>query len=73
MAPHATVILEGVVVNIGADAGVTVIVLEVVIVLAHASVAVHVSVIVPPHWPGVAVCVDITVPLIKQPPEPPFE
>jgi hypothetical protein len=35
-----------------------------VIVLAHASVNVHVSVTVPPHGPGAAVCVDVTVPLI---------
>jgi hypothetical protein len=60
-------------VNVGADAGVTVIVLEAVIVLAHASVAVQVSVMVPPHWPGVAVCVDVALPLIKQLAEPPFE
>ena len=66
-------ILEGGVVNAGAAAGVTVIVLDAVIVLPHASVAVHVSVTVPPHGPGAAVCVDVAVPLIKQVPEPPFE
>jgi hypothetical protein len=41
--------LVGDVVNVGGGAGVTVIVLDAVIVLAHASVAVHVSVMVPPH------------------------
>jgi len=65
--------LAGGVVNVGARAGVTVIVLDAVIVLPHASVAVHVSVIVPPHGPGAAVCVDVAVPLIKQLPEPPLE
>jgi hypothetical protein len=39
----------------------------------HASVAVHVSVTVPPHAPGVAVNVDgLEVPLSKQPPLNPF-
>jgi len=73
MAPHATVILVGGVVNVGAGAGATVIVLKAAIVLPHASVAVHVSVTVPPHGPGAAVCVDVAVPLIKQLPEPPLE
>jgi len=73
MAPHATVISASGVENVGAGAGVTVIVLDAVIVLPHASVAVHVSVAVPPHGPGAAVCVDVAVPLIKQLPEPPFE
>jgi len=59
--------------NVGGGAGVTVIVLDAVIVLPHASVAIHVSVIVPPHGPGDAVCVDVAVPLIKQLPEPPLE
>jgi hypothetical protein len=41
--------------------------------LPHGSVAVHVSVIVPPHPPGVAVKVDGSdVPLIKQAPLPLF-
>ena len=73
MAPHATVIFAGGLVNVGAGAGVTVIVLDAVMVLPHASVAVHISVTVPPHGPGAAVCVDVVVPLIKQVPEPPFE
>jgi hypothetical protein len=55
MAPQATVIFEGDAVNVGAGAGVTVIVLDAVIVLPHTSVAVHVSVRVPPHGPGAAV------------------
>ena len=66
-------IFEGGDVNVGAGAGVTVIVLDAVIVRPHASVAVHVSVRVPPHGPGAAVCVEVDVPLIKQLPEPPFE
>ena len=66
-------IFEGEAVNVGAGAGVTVIVLDAVIVLPHASVAVQVSVRAPPHGPGAAVWVDVAVPLIKQVPEPPFE
>jgi len=65
--------LAGGLVNVGAGAGVTVIVRDAVIVLPHASVAVHVSVSVPPHGPGADVCVDVAVPLIKQLPVPPFE
>ena len=42
--------------------------LEAVIVLPHASVYVHVSVIVPPHGPGAAVCVEVTEPLIRHAP-----
>ena len=54
-------------VNVGAAAGRTVIVLEAVNVLPQASVAIHVSVTVPPHAPGVAVNVDgLDVPLIRQ-------
>jgi len=44
-----------------------------VIVLAQASVNVQVSVTVPPHGPGAAVCVDVAVPLIKHVPLAPFE
>jgi hypothetical protein len=73
MAPHATVTSAGGDVNVGAGAGVTVIVLDAVMLLPHASVAVHVSVTVPPHGPGAAVCVDVAVPLIKQLPDPPLE
>ena len=71
--PHATVILAGGEVNVGAAAGVTVMVLEAVIVLPHASVAVHVSVTIPPQGPGAAVCVDVALPLIKQDPLDPLE
>jgi len=55
-------------VNVGAAAGLTVIVLVCVIVLAQASVNVHVSVTAPPHGPGSALNVDVTVPLIKHDP-----
>ena len=54
----------------GTAAGVTVIVLVTgTSALPHASVAVHVSVIVPPHAPGAAEKVDVAdVPVIKQDP-----
>ena len=55
-------------VNVGAGAGLTVMTLEAVNDLPQASVAVHVSVTVPPQGPGAAVCVDVAVPLIKQVP-----
>ena len=58
--------------NVGTSAGVTVIVLDAVIVLPHASVADQVSVTVPPHAGGAAVCVDVADPLIKQLPDPPL-
>ena len=61
-------ILAGGEVNVGAAAAVTVITLEAVKDLPHASVAVHVSVTVPPQGPGAAVCVEVAVPLIKQVP-----
>ncbi len=66
-APHATVI-GGAAANTATGAGSTVIVLVCVIVLLHASVKVHVSVTGPPHAPGSALNVDVTVPLIKQVP-----
>ena len=66
-APHATVI-GGADANTAGGAGLTVIVLVCVIVLLHASVNVQVSVTDPPHGPGAAVCVDVTVPLIRQVP-----
>jgi hypothetical protein len=70
MDPQATVASIGGVVNTGSGAGVTVIILVTdTSGLPHASVAVHVSVIVPPHGPGVAEKVDVLdVPLIKQAP-----
>jgi hypothetical protein len=64
---------EGGDINVGAAAGLTVIVLLAVIILPQTSVAVHVSVTVPPHGPGAAVCVDVAVPLIKQLPLAPLE
>ena len=65
-------ISEGVVAKVGGGAGVTVIVLEAVIALPHASVADHVSVTVPPHTGGAAVCVDVADPLMRQLPDPPL-
>ena len=61
-------------VNTGAGAGLTVIVLVTgTSALPHASVAVHVSVIVPPHGPGAAEKVDVAdVPVIKQDPVSPL-
>ena len=59
---------------VGNAAGLTVIVLLTeASALPHASVAVHVSVTVPPQGPGVAVNVEVLeVPLIKQFPLNPF-
>ena len=73
-APQATVISEGAVIVGNAD-GLTVIVLETgAKSLPQLSVAVQVSVTVPPQAPGVAVKVDgFEVPLIKHPPLNPFE
>jgi len=65
--------LAGGLVNVGAGAGVTVIVLDALIDLPHTSLADQVSVTVPPHGPGAAVCVDVADPLIKQLPDPPLE
>jgi hypothetical protein len=69
IAPQATVMFEGAVI-VGNAAGITVMVLLAgANALPQASVAVHVSVTVPPHAPGVAVNVEaFDVPLIKQPP-----
>ena len=66
-APHATVI-GGADANTATGAGLTVIILVCVIVLAHASVNVQVSVTAPPHGPGSALNVDVTVPLIRHVP-----
>jgi hypothetical protein len=67
--PHATVIAAGAVM-VGNAAGLTVIVRETeLIIRPQLSVAVHVSVTVPPHAPGVAVKVEgFEVPEIRQPP-----
>jgi hypothetical protein len=74
MRSHATVTSVGGVVNTAAGAGFTVIVLDTgAITLPHASVAVHVSVIVPPQGPGVAENVEVfEVPEIKHDPLRPF-
>jgi hypothetical protein len=73
IAPQATVILAGAVI-VGRAAGLTVIRLETLTnVLPHTSVAVQVSVTVPPQAGGVVVNVDeIDVPLIRQPPPKPL-
>jgi hypothetical protein len=62
------------VVNTAGGAGETVIVLVTATsALPHASVAVHVSVIVPPHAPGVAEKVDVLeVPVTRHEPVSPF-
>jgi hypothetical protein len=67
--PHATVIAAGAVI-VGNAAGLTVMTLVTgASALPHASVAVQVSVTVPPQAPGVAVNVDgFEVPLSKHPP-----
>ena len=72
--PQATVTSTGAPLNTGAGAGVTVIVLVTgVSALPHASVAVHVSVIVPPHGPGAAEKLDAAdVPVIKHDPVSPL-
>jgi hypothetical protein len=72
--PHATVIAPGAVI-VGNNAGSTVITLDTgASGLPHASVAVHVSVTVPPQAPGVEVKVDaLDVPLIKHGPLPLLE
>ncbi len=58
--------------NAGGGAGSTVIFLVCVIVLPQASVNVHVSVTGPPHAPGGGLNVDVTFPLIRHAPLPPF-
>ena len=69
MAPQATVMFAGAVM-VGSAAGFTVMVLETeAIVLPQGSVAVQVSVTVPPHPEGVALNVDVfDVPLIRHDP-----
>ena len=58
--------------NTASGAGSTVITLDCVIVLPHASVNVQLSVTLPPHGPGGALSVDVTLPLIRHAPLPPF-
>ena len=60
--------IGGAAANTAGAAGLTVITLVCVIVLAHASVNVQVSVTGPPHGPGSALNVDVTDPLIKHDP-----
>ena len=74
MASQATDTFTGGVVNTAGGAGVTVMVLDTdASGLPHISVAVHVSVIVPPQAPGDALKVDgLDVPLIKHDPLDPF-
>ena len=73
-APHATVIAAGAVI-VGSAAGATVIILDTAASgLPQASVAVHVSVTVPPQGPGAALNVDgLDVPVIKHATSYPFE
>ena len=68
--PQATVIVPAAA-NSGAAAGLTTIVLVLVIVCPH-TVAVHVSVTLPPHTPGSVPNVDVADPLNKQPPSRPL-
>jgi hypothetical protein len=72
--PQATVISAGAVM-VGSAAGLTVMVLETeAMVLPQGSVAVHVSVTVPPQAPGVAEKVEgLEVPVIRQDPLAPLE
>jgi len=74
IASQATEIFTGGVVNTTGGAGVTVIVLDTENNgLPQISVAVHVSVIVPPHGPGTELKVEVfDVPLMRHPPLAPF-
>ena len=74
MASQATVTFPEGAINTAGGAGVTVIILVTgVSTLPQASVAVQVSVIVPPHGPGAVEKVDILdVPVIKQEPVSPL-
>ena len=71
---HVTVSFTGGVENTTGGAGVTVMILVTgASTLPQASVAVQVSVIVPPHGPGVAEKVDVLeVPVIRQEPVSPL-
>ena len=64
--------IGGAAANTATGAGLTVITLVCVMVLAQASVNVQVSVTGPPHAPGSALNVDVTDPLIRQVPLPLF-
>ena len=67
VAPHAMVMAPGAVITGSAD-GVTVMVLDPLIVLPHASVYVQLSVSVPPHPVIVPLLVAVTVPDIRHAP-----
>ena len=69
VAPQAMVMAAGAVIT-GSAAGVTVIALDPLITLPHASVNVHESVSVPPHPVTVPVLVAVTVPDIRHVPLP---
>ena len=64
--------MGGAAANTAGGAGSTVIVLDWLIVLPHASVNVQLSVTGPPHAPGGALSVDVTLPLIRHAPLPPL-
>ena len=71
--PQVTVTLAGGALNVGSRAGDTVIVLETgASALPHASLAAHVSTMVPPQAPGVAVLVEVADPVSRQPAPPLF-
>ena len=59
--------MSAIVANVGAAAGLTWIVLDVLIVLPQTTVD-HVSSTSPPQAPGIAPNVEVTVPLRLQPP-----
>ena len=58
--------------NTATGAGSTVMFLDCVMVLLQTSVNVQVSVTLSPHAPGSGLNVDVTVPLIRHDPLPPF-
>ena len=58
--------------NTAGGAGSTVIVLDWLMVRPHASVNVQLSVTSPPHTPENTLSVDVTLPLIRHIPLPPF-
>ena len=64
--------MGGAAANAATGAGSTVMFLVCVIVLPQASVNVQLSVTLPPHAPGGALSVDVTLPLIRHAPLPPF-
>ena len=71
--PQVTVTLAGGALNVGSTAGDTVIVLDTgASALPHASLAAHVSTMVPPQAPGVAVLVEVADPVSRQPAPPLF-